>query len=348
MKKTLLLHIIWMPILVLAQGSRGSQATVYLDKDLRGTTRKHALFTGMMEPVANGYQVQILNEHGKPMYAGTYADKKLLVKEGLTRYYHTDGSVEAEGMMKANQKTGIWLYWHTNRQLKDSGSYEAGHFMGQWKSWHPNGQLQSQVQFRSILITSVDAVAGTSKKIAGSNLDGPYQLYFDNGNIEALGQYSNGNAVGKWQWWRKNGQRSITEYYNNSGKVDSMQCYDSTGRYEGELCSISKPAVLQGLGDFRAYMAEKFFWPETTISLTRPAMVKVSFTVNMMGKMEQLRVESTERLLAEIVHRFIKQLPDWYPAVSHNRTVTFKEVLEIPYVPRQDKVTFYSMPMEWD
>ncbi|OLY93986.1 hypothetical protein [Cnuella takakiae] len=318
--------------------AQGNGSIVYLDNTLAGTNKKNAILQGTLVPVAGGYLVECNSADGKLLYAGTYADKKLQTKQGLTRFYHADGTVQSEGMMEANEKTGIWRYWHPNKQLKDSGSYVGGFLEGTWKTWYDNGQLKSVTQFKPIMLTSVRASESATRRISDSKIEGPYLSYYQNGKPEAVGMYHGGVMVGKWEWFRKNGQPSIIEYYNRIGKLDSMRCYDSLGIYQGEFCSIEKPAVLKRFGDFREYMANNFSWPDSVLTVKHTTSVKMRFVVNANGKLEQLKVESSERLLAEAVHRFIRSLPDWYPAVLHNKEVGWKDQVEVIYWPTNNRV----------
>lgn len=337
----------FLPFFVFAQSFSSKQGTAYLDEALKGTTKKHAVLQGTVVPNGDSYLVQVYYDNGKVMFAGTYADKKLQQLQGLSKYYHNNGVLQAQGMMDNNQKAGTWLYWYDNKQLRDSGSYVGGYLEGNWKSWHPNGAIKSILNFKPLYLTSVHTQEGSSKKVTGSQLDGPSQFYYDNGNQEANGAYDVGRTVGKWEWFWKNGSPSTTEYYNMVGKLDSMRCYDSMGNYQGEFCSIDKPASLIGNGDLFQFVNNHFRWPDSISQVKHITSVKVSFKVNPLGKMEQLRVESTERILAETVHRFIKSLPDWYPAVSHNRPISWTAELKIPFIPL-DKRVHVEEPPVWN
>jgi antitoxin component YwqK of YwqJK toxin-antitoxin module len=46
--------------------------------------------------------------------------------------------------------------------------------------------------------------------------------YHLNGQLKEEGNYKNGEKVGKWTYWRENGQVSIEEEYDNEGKVCSI------------------------------------------------------------------------------------------------------------------------------
>lgn len=347
MLKAFLLNLALWPLILSAQGFSGKHGTVYLDETLKGTTKKNAVLQGTLVPTGNSYLVQCYYDNGRLMYAGTYADKKLQNIQGTARYYHTNGVLQAEGMMENNQKTGIWRYWYDNKQIKDSGNYVGGYLEGTWIAWHHNGALKSNLQFKPLFLNSIDLKEGSIKKVTGSQLDGLCNLYHENGNKEAIGEYDGGRTVGKWEWNWQNGMPSTIEYYDRVGKLDSMRCYDSAGKYQGEFCSIDKPAVLKGYGNLFEHISSNFRWPDSVSHIKKTATVKVSFTVNLTGRMEKLRVESTERILAEIVHRFIKQLPDWYPAISHNREISWTAELKIPYIPATTR-TFMEEEPVWN
>lgn len=348
----MLKHLVFCSMLLhtaaFAQRSGAKEEIVYLDNNLLGTSKKFGVIQGSLIPVNDGYIVQCNSASGNPLYIGTYADKKLQTKQGLARYYHANGALQAEGMMEANLKTGVWRYWHENKQLKDSANYAGGYLEGVLKSWHANGQLKSTVYYKPVILTSVNTQRGSSKKVSGTQINGDYLSYYDNGKQESKGMYNGGIAVGKWEWYRPNGQRSVIEYFDRVGKLDSMRCFDSLGADEGDMCSIAKPAVLKGFGSFREYVANYFTWPDSAFSVKQTTPVRIRFTVNVNGKLEKLRIESSERVLAEAIHRFIRQLPEWYPAVSHNREVNWKEEIEVLYWPGNKLVAPYvPTDLEW-
>lgn len=330
MIKAILFCFLFLHTYAFAQPER---AVAYLDNNLFGTTEKYAVLKCSLAPVAGGYRVECSSADGKPLYAGTYGDKKLQVKQGFTRFYHADGTVQSEGMMEANRKTGLWRSWHPNYQLRDSGSYISGLYDGTWKIWYDNGQLKSMTHHKPIALNSVRAEGNNTRSLSSSQKEGPYQSFYKNGKPEAIGLYNGGAMVGKWEWFRKNGQPSIIEYYNLTGKLDSMRCYDSLGVYQGEYCSIEKPAVLKGFGDFKGYLANTFFWPDSVFAVKHVTQVRIRFVVNEYGKLEQLKVESSEQILAETICRFIITMPDWYPAVLHNKTVGWKDQVDLIFWP---------------
>ena len=46
--------------------------------------------------------------------------------------------------------------------------------------------------------------------------------WYENGQKKTKGSFQDGEKVGKWTYWRENGQVSIEEEYDNEGKVRSI------------------------------------------------------------------------------------------------------------------------------
>lgn len=49
------------------------------------------------------------------------------------------------------------------------------------------------------------------------------------------------------------------------GKLTSLQCFDTAGTATGDICPISIPALLQGIGEYKAYVQANLLWPEAAI-----------------------------------------------------------------------------------
>lgn len=59
--------------------------------------------------------------------------------------------------------------------------------------------------------------------------------------------------------------------------------------------------------------------------------MKVQFTINKHGVLENLVLESEQEILKKAVLELFEHMKEWYPAVSHNRAIRSEEKMTIPF-----------------
>lgn len=312
-----------------------------LNEKFAVTSKKNMKYQGKIYKVEDGYKLEVFYNEGYRVFESHYKDAKMKVEHGLFTYYFPGNQKQIEGKLENGQKVGVWKRWYPNGNLMDSGTMRGLIRDGQWYSWYPNGQLKEIAAFHSG--QSVSTAANTGSSV----FDGIYRTWYENGLPECEGSFASNARTGTWRWYHDNGRLSTIEMYNKSGKVDSMQCFDTTGTYQGDYCSLEKGAYLKGLGDFGTYFQEWFSWSPNALKQKKKGTVWVTVEISKEGKIGNLEVKGTTEVLAREVHKFIRSLPDWEPAVSHNRLVTWKETLEVHYEGRP-KITTELNPKYLD
>jgi len=253
-----------------------------------------------------------VRERKLQMY-GNYKDSLLQFPTGKFYYFHTNGSPEAGGKYVNGEKEGPWLSFYINKMLSDSTVYIHGKQTGTSLSWHPNGYLSDSIY---------------------SNEDGSgfSVSWFDNGSISARGKYSAGHKQdGLWKYYHINGKNSSLETYSDSKLIDKKY-FDEDGIQMNDTTNHDRPAKYSNNhDDWLKYIDKKIYYPfNANIINGDTAVVIVNYTINEDGMVENVFTSTTfsERFDRE-VENAIKESPQWYAAIEHNRKVKckFKQVV---------------------
>jgi antitoxin component YwqK of YwqJK toxin-antitoxin module len=266
------------------------------------------------------------------------------VMQGDWQSWHVNGQKRDSGRMSHGKAVGLWKHWHDNGQLKTRGAYIAEYYTkkidvgafnradqafiifqhlqrkpemkaGLWQQWHANGQLQDSVFYEQ------------------GKRSGIFKSWYANGQLDGAGVYRDGMEESTWQWFRSSGKPSSEELYVN-GRLSGMKCFDSSGRYTGDFCSLNKPALFgAGASSFEDYIQKNFrYSPEAKAKNARGGVL-LRFTVNEKGRPENLVFDyAAANYFKTELKRLIDAMPDWEPAVSHNRIARFEVTLMIPYI----------------
>lgn len=331
--KNMLVSVLLLPLFAAAQ--KKDTIIRYLDEQLQLTTSKNAVYAGVSVKTEGGWYFYALYPDTTPLVKAYFKDRALKTKEGPYTIYYPGNQKAREGHYRNNVMVGVWKFWHPNGRLQDSGLIINNHTEGNWKSWHPNGQLQVDCHYREARLPqeknllAMQTDAATAPPYRGIRT-GTYRSWYTTGQLEAEGAFEHNYMSGTWRWYHENGQPSAVEVYAD-GIITGLTCFDTTGRETGNLCSISKPALLKGFGDYKSFVYEHLTWPEEAIKKKIEGSVHVRFRVSRQGRLEKLVVESAQPLLKQAVIQLFENMPDWYPAISHNRTIHWDGEITIPF-----------------
>lgn len=64
-----------------------------------------------------------------------------------------------------------------------------------------------------------------------SDSTGIKEIYFDNGKLQAKGNYKNGKRTGKWVCYRRNGQLEWRSYYLDGKENGTTECFEENGSW---------------------------------------------------------------------------------------------------------------------
>lgn len=172
---------------------------------------KDGLEDGLCQKIRNGKTIEIWH-------------LKDQIKDGSYEAYFDDGRIKKKGVYKNGYKVGEWLMYYKDGQLYEKQFWNCVECWHDSEKFYVNGSIMEKGRFRDTYISScsenfVDGKVFTKinfeydydvladdpdflKKILasrsnyqGGTKDGPWEYYFENGNIKERGKYKSRNVI---------------------------------------------------------------------------------------------------------------------------------------------------------
>ncbi len=148
------------------------------------------------------------NESG---YAKIYYDDGILsaegkyikrnVKDGLWKYYGTDGRLVVEVNFTNGINNGTEIKYWKNGQILEKKTWENGKMIGVWSRYYSNGLTRFQIQYQD------------------GKRTGKIQMFHPNGKMYVKGHYKNNLKEGNWVYYDPEGKVvRDTEFVNGIAK----------------------------------------------------------------------------------------------------------------------------------
>jgi len=138
-----------------------------------------------------------------------------------------EGKIGWMGDVKNGYKHGSWTTFHSNAVIYKVESFEFGKrhgasvFMTERglvakRENHYKGQFHGpQVKYNHLTVKE-------EVNYRFNKLEGPYNIYYDNGKKLERSSFKNGKREGLATWYDRNGNISIQYRYENGEKVDEL------------------------------------------------------------------------------------------------------------------------------
>lgn len=221
--------------------------------------------------------------------------------------YFLSGKIQMTGNYQSRKfkiKEGQFIYYFENGQISSDGKYLNNNKIGYWTSFYENGFKRSEVNYLNGI------------------LNGEYKSYYKNDQIESEGSFLNGNYDGVWKWYFKNGNMSTKETYANNELID-IECWTENAVKQEENCSPEIEAqFIGGYSALSKFIQENINYYEEDLRHGIKGEIFVFFSVDVDGTLGGFKIsKSAHPKLAREALRVMKLLPNFIPAVSHNRVV---------------------------
>lgn len=208
---------------------------------------------------------------------------------------------------------------------------------GEYTLYFPNGIRRVVTYFDDNKIDSVFTswYANGNKSDSGlmrSNIkEGLWKTWYTDGNMESEGNYVNSSPDGIWHWYHSNGKPATVETYKNQ-KLSDLACFDTLGNTTGSNCRIDKKPCPEKAFSFEQFVIDNMIYPEKALKRGIEGTVNFEFFINKEGRLTRINfLNETDALLQDEVVKFLKSVPRWEPAVSHNREIDYLYTYEIPF-----------------
>ena len=125
------------------------------------------------------------------------------MQEGFWRYFHNNGQINAE-LNFVNSKANV--------DIGSTGVPINGR-IGKAKFWHENGQQKTIIKYN-----------------ANNKINGKYQRWFENGQLEIQSNYNDGKRNGVYLKWHENGQLNLQIKYKDGLSNGLAQSWNENGQ----------------------------------------------------------------------------------------------------------------------
>jgi len=211
-----------------------------------------------------GVETQIeYYDNGKKRTSRIYAPSG---RKSIFTEWHENGEIKEE---THNGHDGYYrATWHENGNEKSVEQSHNGKRIGKWTNWYENGQKESEIDYDNYFRTQWYENGLTGFEEVCINYRSPCKLtsWYENGQMQSDGQLFSRNEiysddwyesfgtlkkVGRWDFWRENGQLMDASYYLN-GEISKMVLFDENGQLTAEHYflngEISKMVLFDGNG----------------------------------------------------------------------------------------------------
>ncbi len=257
----------------------------------------------LLNPIKNSVQM-----------VGLYEDKENNIPNGTFMWLYANTTVKSYGKYEHGLKDGLWQDWFSDGSIKDSLNYLHGNPTGVSKSWYKNGYPKDSLNINE-------------------NGDGIYGAWFNNGTPSEIGRYRSFKKNGKWAYYTKLGKLSSVETYANDTLI-SFQYFDENGNKLLDTVARSTPAKFKkGDKGWNNYITGSLHFPRNVSILnTDHIVVVVDFTVDEDGNVKDAEVSLPfYPAFDKEALRAISQSPQWIPAISHNRRISYNSSFAVEF-----------------
>ncbi|RZL51011.1 MAG: TonB family protein [Pedobacter sp.] len=196
-------------------------------------------------------------------------------------------------------------------------SYRNGQYM-EYKNGKPcyKGMYIQGMKYGNFL--SFDSVGRVSeiKAYQNDSLNGPTSTYWASGAKLSEGNYLKGKKIGDWITLYENGNLAIKEFYSPDGEI-LKSTYLTIDSMATTREKIESPAIFPGgMEKFYLFLAKNVKYPPAAAEANIQGNVFISFTINEMGKLEDVKIDrKLHPSIDSEALRVVRLSPNWIPAV---------------------------------
>jgi antitoxin component YwqK of YwqJK toxin-antitoxin module len=189
--------------------------------------------------------------------------------DGPFETYYENGQIQWNVSYFNGELNGPFESYYENGQLQEKGSYRDGEYDGPFESYDENGQLQGTGFYSNGEICGRWMSPGTEglnfppclsvASTIDDDFNGPFETYYENGQIQWKGPYINGEPYGPFETYYENGQIQWNGSYFNGELNGPFESYYENGQlqekgsfrdgeYDGPFEVYDENGQLQGTG----------------------------------------------------------------------------------------------------
>jgi len=137
--------------------------------------------------------------------------------EGKAQTFYANGQLQEAFNYHQGKLSGQYQSYYPNGQLKRKQEFENGLLDGPSKSYYKSGQLQSALHYKKGTKDSLCKTFYPSGQLKTTcfyeEAKGRFKAYYENGQLQAVGDLQGDAKVGPWEYYHENGALAATGYY---------------------------------------------------------------------------------------------------------------------------------------
>ncbi|MFT4019611.1 MAG: energy transducer TonB [Agriterribacter sp.] len=214
---------------------------------------------------------------------------------------------------RLSEREGAYNIFFENGKPSLNTFFKNNMLEGQLLKWHNNGQVSD---------------SGTMKQNLKTGL---WKTWYASGQAESEGWFADGVPDSVWNWYHENGKPATIELYRKN-KLADLTCFDTSGNKTGSNCRIDGAPCPENALSFDQFIRDNLLYPEKAARKRIEGDVSFEFIITKEGKLTRINFTNVaNELLQEEVVRLLKSVPQWDPAVSHNRKVDYLYSYTVPF-----------------
>jgi antitoxin component YwqK of YwqJK toxin-antitoxin module len=182
-------------------------------------------------------------------------------KSVYAKLFYMNGERAAEGKYVETLKDSTWNYYsYYSQTLSLVENYHAGQKNGPSMKYYDNGSVAEIIDWESDIKQGKwlqyfeDGSLRLSCSYLNDKTDGPYKVYTAPDHLAIDGKYTLGNMDGKWDFFNENGDLEYELFYENGKALNDSILEDKSKKFieelEKNLGTIPEP-------DFENFIPEK-------------------------------------------------------------------------------------------
>lgn len=329
---------------------------VYLDENWNETEEENAeYYRNITKDSDKMYQVEDYYISGQLQMSGHYFDKKLDYSSGEFNYYDTLGNLKSTEFYVDNEQDGIQKKMYPDGQVKLLEDYSLGLRNGVYREFYEDSSIRAEATFVEGAIRGIARRYNIEGKLVlemdiDTSGNGQMTAYYLNGDIRLEGGFKEGYRFGTWNTYNRGHELSKTEErskprveYQRSKKVVFYQQEHAVNEFfngfdfgSEELYGlVYYPDVEAGFPGgpkgLQSYINSTVIYPEKAILKNIQGKVYLSFVVEAVGSITNIKALNGHRLLKKESIRVLKNMPAWIPGEYQLTKVRTRCTLPIAY-----------------
>lgn len=146
--------------------------------------------------------------------------KDNLLDGTVTQYYESGNHIRSVQQYQAGKREGSNILYYRDGTIHGSFGFNNDKMEGDRVCYYPNGRLQEEILFtksdrRSSYIVKFYYENGQLSETYGlinRLMEGTYLSYYEDGSLRRKGQFANGERVGDWFSYDREGKETVVRY----------------------------------------------------------------------------------------------------------------------------------------